>query len=394
MKKSRVFTLGVACFFCAITALGVIPFCGINNGVQAGATASSNSANLAGAAQLGASAPSQAIQLAPQTDETIFTTESGFEIKSHNVAGQTLANSKVQYFTLGSYNGTPINWIILAASPTMVENTTPAGKAINADSSKQTLSMMTDSKLSANQMLVISEKVFENAGYSFSVTAKATTSLNIMSYNSSYYSSDCIATGNLLAKLLLDEHTDYHTSGSDNPSLQSSVNTFAPGPNLGLETFLGNKIVQNSGFSSNYVFSLTSSQFQSYLSTSLWLAKNIIGENKAYLLADITGTTSYTTSSTRDSGGSYWDYYGRPKGSGTATVQIKSIDVTGALTGVTAATISGTVTNDTGITDRIGIGGNGNYYCNAGKGTYSLKEYSTLSTKFFRPAMVVDLSKF
>ena len=83
MKKSRVFTLGVACFFCAITALGFVPFTSTG-----GATASSNSANLAGAAQLGDSALTPQEQLLngtwecnPETDPIIYTTDYGLDIR-------------------------------------------------------------------------------------------------------------------------------------------------------------------------------------------------------------------------------------------------------------------------------------------------------------------------
>ncbi|MBR2052910.1 MAG: hypothetical protein IJ959_02005, partial [Clostridia bacterium] len=68
MKKSRVFTLGVACFFCAITAIGFVPFT-----PTGGATASSNSANLAGAAQVGDSAPAQGL-ITPQEDDPVIYT--------------------------------------------------------------------------------------------------------------------------------------------------------------------------------------------------------------------------------------------------------------------------------------------------------------------------------
>lgn len=353
----------------------------------------------------------EAVVLDPESDKTIFTTESGFEIKSHNVAGQTLANSKVQYFTLGSYNGTPLNWIILATSPTLAENTTDAGVAINAANANGLVSMMADSKLSANQALVISEKAL-NESYKFSVSASGTRTqtLPASSNDGSGWNqgSSAIANAEYYAKLLIDAASDYYSTA---PSLNfgSTLNSLLSS-SLGLSSYLGNQIVKNSNFNSTYYgFAMTSSQITTYLPTSLRTAYNFSGTAVPYWLGAASLNYSITQSTEEVgydrvysgiSGGTMvkkGKYYYYLSGYGNCTITSANCYITssGALSSTTLATIKGTLGHNTDQTAAK--------YCKVSGLSYTdyvylpTCSYATtysFQTAYYRPAMVVDLSKF
>ena len=93
-----------------------------------GATSASNSGDPAALAQSADSALTPQEQLLagtglgldPENDPVVFTTDYGLEIKyanaltNTNLAGYT-------YFTMGEYDGTPINWVIIGYSPNMAQ---------------------------------------------------------------------------------------------------------------------------------------------------------------------------------------------------------------------------------------------------------------------------------
>ena len=98
--------------------------------------------------------------LNPETDETILVTEKGIEIKQHKATSGG-APTAVNYFTMGSYSGTPLNWIILQHSANgLAENSTPAGTAVNGDTTKQIVMGGVSSSLLVKEMLVISQYCF------------------------------------------------------------------------------------------------------------------------------------------------------------------------------------------------------------------------------------------
>ncbi|MBR2433335.1 MAG: hypothetical protein IKB21_01860, partial [Clostridia bacterium] len=153
---------GLAIIMCAGVLCGTL--IGPMNSTSAttsGATSASNSGDPAALAQ----SPDRALKLNPQTDETIFTTETGIEIKSHNLSASG-SESSIQYFTLGAYNGTPVNWLIVGTSNQMAENSTDAGALINAAAGNGKLvTGATSSDLQPNQILCISEYAFNQATY-------------------------------------------------------------------------------------------------------------------------------------------------------------------------------------------------------------------------------------
>ena len=340
----------------------------------------------------------EAVVLDPESDETIFTTESGFEIKSHNVAGQTLANSKVQYFTLGSYNGTSLNWIILATSTTLAENTTDAGIAINAANANGLVSMMADSKLSANQALVISEKVIPISSYTFNVTPKSGTttgSLPPASSNASGWQYE----GNLTAdsnteyyyKLLIDSITDYYTSYTTYSSHSNTINGWFTGSSLALSSYCGNKIVKNSNFNGScYGFALTNNQLTTYLPTSLCAAKDTAGTSRNYWCGDnITysiDTSNYEYS--YDYNDHVYKCFGT--GSGVCSWTGRYVNTSGALSEIIRTT--GTLSHTSNYTHVASTSRN-SYNIYIPRATFTSSGTTSL-TAYYRPAMVVDLSKF
>ena len=133
MKKSRVFTLGVACFFCAITALGFVPFTSTG-----GATSASNSGDLAALTQSANSAPAQGLITPQEDDPVIYTTESGIEIKYGNsslkdeIIPSLESGNLVGFPYIITNNGTSdYIWVIIGIGAGGSEG--PAGLAISDD---------------------------------------------------------------------------------------------------------------------------------------------------------------------------------------------------------------------------------------------------------------------
>ncbi|MBO5309908.1 MAG: hypothetical protein J6A98_01735 [Clostridia bacterium] len=379
----KIFAAGGLAFFMGVGTLCGVLIAPMNSAhaTTSGATSASNAANPAGVAQSPDRAL-EAVRLDPATDPVVYTTESGFEIKSHTVAGNTLANSKVQYFTLGSYNGTPLNWIILATSPTLVETSTDAGIAINDANANGMVSMMTDSKLLENQALVISEKVFGT--YSFEVISSSQKTATTPSW-SGYLTGKSIVQS--AAKTLLDEVSDYYSSYTgDYSDFVTTTNNFFSNNTFGLDSYLNKQIVHNTNFNNNYGFLLTSSQISNYLAPSVAVAKNFDGTNCAYWCpTNIVASCTYSVTGT---GGRL---NAAATGSGTLTITGEYVNT------------NGNVTSLASITGTLSLGSRVCYYSDgtSSNDCYLYKPVSTYTssgttsvTGCYRPAMVVDLSKF
>ena len=56
--------------------------------------------------------------LNPETDPVVYTTESGLEIKCSNALTNTNL-ARYTYFTMGEYEGTPVNWVIIGYDPSV-----------------------------------------------------------------------------------------------------------------------------------------------------------------------------------------------------------------------------------------------------------------------------------
>ena len=159
-KKSFFKKLGVSILACFMFCMPL--FAGCSSLCQGGSAASP-----APTGPLGDIAPKYApsyLGLNPENDKTIFTTEGGLEIKFGGANLSSGALKGYAYFTMGSYNGYAVNWVIIArhsgttsaTSPSLsqttltnflnsqtsydfgeyLEKTTPAGQAIYASASK------------------------------------------------------------------------------------------------------------------------------------------------------------------------------------------------------------------------------------------------------------------
>ena len=244
-KITKIIGAGGLAFF-----MGVGTLCGVLIAPM-GATSASNSGDPAALAQ----SPDRALKLNPQTDETIFTTETGIEIKSHNLSASG-AESSIQYFTLGAYNGTPVNWLIVGTSNQMAENATDAGALINAAAGNGKLvTGATSSDLEPNQILCISEYAFNQSSLNVNAIAN-----DDRIYN---FSAPANATD---IYLTTDQFADY--CKSYDILIDVKAESLILGTRLGINGYYGSgrgKIVTNSTFSSNYVFSLSADFYKNYV---------------------------------------------------------------------------------------------------------------------------------
>ena len=319
------------------------------------------------------------LNLDPKTDETIYTTESGIEIKSHNIAGQTVANSQVQYFTLGSYNGEPVNWIILAASTQMVETTSPAGVAVNTETSKQVVSVMTDSMLSTNQILCISEYAFDIGAYTPDFVAHEQVTYTFTSW--SQYKNFSVTT---------DSYTDYIASSYTKPIDYATSKVLELGTTLKINGYYGTgsgKIVTNSTFSSNYVFSLSSSNYTNFVGANYNIPYLFNSTSSASVIwtgnVGLGGTVTSTCGS-RGNGGIPAYYYVSGSGAGYAYLSNLIAESGVVSSNITISNFSAT-SSDTGGYFRDSDGYRLYHY----KTTYSLTK-ETISIAY-RPAFVFQL---
>ena len=307
----------------------------------------------------------------PETDETIFTTENGTEIKQHNVVASGVY-TKLPYFSMGSYNGSAVNWIILAASSAGIGvDGTPAGTAIKNDNGKQVHMGYVNSSLASNQILCISQYAFNSTTLTLTAPAHAD------------YSVGCgVAAQNLSAyAAAADQISDYVSSG---PTLSINVASsyLSLGTTLGLNGQYGKKIVQNTAFNSNYVFGLTTSQYTSFVSSTSYkvpysftatsTAVNLIAANSGTLTNTVTSTFTYV-----DDG---WYY---PSGAGAANTKISYINSSGSVATHTIATYSASMTRES----RCGYNGTTAYGM---KASYA-RTFNTLNA-YYRPAIVVNFN--
>ena len=376
--------------------LGLMPLSTNISAAQNAATSGPQGAqNAAGTADSGLNTTSNTFNLNPETDPVIFTTQSGLEIRSHELAGSTFENSNLQYFTLGTYNGTALKWIILATSPTMNEITTPAGTAINADASKQTISMMTTTDLSENQILAISEKVIPVSSYTFSVTLVTSTQTHTLPGSASGsnagvgwpYGTSGGSNAWYYATSLLNEPSDYYSSYPEYTH-SSTINDWFTGSTLGLSSYCGKGIVKNSNFSSScYGFALTTTHISQYLPTNLYAANDTSGTARDYWCGnDVTFSCDYSGVSSTSSSKHYYC-----TGSGLCKSNARYINTSGVISSdlaVAKGTLSHTESN------RYCTNVGSLAYIDFHTATYSIVSGSTSFTAYYRPAMVIDISKF
>ena len=125
--------------------------------------------------------------LNPATDPIVYTTASGLQIKKSDGKYSSTINDQdligYYYFTMGTYSGHNVNWIILGRGQMAIADNTPAGSAIQLDNQKQEIAignsiyeslnlntMRLNSEIPNNCFLVLSEcclgtSLFNPTGY-------------------------------------------------------------------------------------------------------------------------------------------------------------------------------------------------------------------------------------
>ena len=323
-------------------------------------------------------APS-ALGLDPENDPVIYTTESGLELKSHYISNATPV-SKVQYFTLGSYNGTPVNWLIVGITDSGFYDNTPAGNAVVGDLAKQQVATgALSSNLTHNQILCISEYAFNQSSYTPNFVAKPV------------YTYTCTSWGTWNYPQTTNEWTDYVSSYTE-PSVAAS--SLSLGTTLGINSYYGSgsgKIVKNSNFSSNYVFSLSSTDYTTfviptqhkvpYLFTATTTTANIWLGNTT-----MSGAVSSTFSAVETSN---YDYQVNTSSRGNATAFLVNFAST---SGEIVTTANPTLGTFTAVPTRLSSyfrDSDGDYSYNYNS-TYSVTSNSSISMAY-RPAFVMQI---
>ena len=320
---------------------------------------------------------SNTFNLSPETDPTLFTTQSGLEIKQHNIVASG-SYTNLQYFTLGSYNGSPLNWLILAFNPSsFLTDSSPAGNAINNDGSKQVMMSQTTTYLGVNQLLCLSQYAFELGTYNPNFTANTQISY---SFSSSNYSGFQATT---------NEWTDYVTYTV--PTILE--NSLSLGTTLGLNGYYGNgsgKIVVNNTFSSNYVFSLNSSHYTTFVgSTGYKIPYLFTATSTATAIFSSDTVMSGTVTSTFGSYDSSSSGYGnlrKVSGSGAAySYLINTIGTSGSVEN--SATLGNFTASGASLSTYYTYSGGRNYGYTT---TYKISSQSSI-TLAYRPAFVLNI---
>ena len=315
----------------------------------------------------GAATENGHLNLSPETDKVVYTTETGIEIKSHNLSASG-AESSIQYFTLGAYNGTPVNWLIVGTSNQMAENATDAGALINAAAGNGKLvTGATSSDLLENQILCISEYAFEQETYNPNFVARG-------SFVNSFYYQGVLRYFTETTDSWTDYYANYTTPAEETTSLLL-------GTTLGIKGYYGNgsgKIVTNSTFSNNYVFSLTTSYYTTFVSVTKY--------HVPYLFSERNQSTNLYVHDMKFSGlvSSRFDYGGQVSevcGTGRASAYIDVISSAGITERFHIADFVAKGTS----TDRYP----GDYRLYLYRTDYSVTNYSI--SLAYRPAFVMQL---
>ena len=92
--------------------MGAMAFLGAACTPSSAATSGTQGAQSAAGAADGGSTTSS-FNLNPETDPTLFTTQSGLEIKFGGATVESGSLAGYTYFTMGTYGGNPVNWVII-----------------------------------------------------------------------------------------------------------------------------------------------------------------------------------------------------------------------------------------------------------------------------------------
>ena len=202
-KKQKKF-VKVACGISLSIFMGTMAFLGAACTPNSVTTSGSQGAQGISGAESGSSTASSSISnpfnLNAQSDPTMFTTQSGLNIKFGGVNGtvESGALTGYAYITMGAYNNTPVNWVIIGYNSSLgylfsgevinggnglLDDTLidgPAGEAIKNNNWYSPYGVQNDTELKAGEVLVISQGTLGTACFDAET-----------SYSNDYNSSDC-----------------------------------------------------------------------------------------------------------------------------------------------------------------------------------------------------------
>ena len=194
--------LKVVCGVGLAVLMGAMAFLGAACTPNSAATSGPQGAQgAAGTAHGGSNtSPSNPFNLSPETDPTLFTTQSGINIKFGGATGTVASGGLTgySYVTMGTYNGSPVNWVIIGYNSSLsylfsgevivggngllddtIDNS-PAGEAIKNNNLYSSYGVQNDVDLHAGEVLVISQGGLGTACFDADE-----------SYTNDYNSSDC-----------------------------------------------------------------------------------------------------------------------------------------------------------------------------------------------------------
>ena len=179
--------LKVVCGMGLAVLMGAMAFLGAACTPNSAATSGPQGAQgAAGTADGGSNtSPSNPFNLSPETDPTLFTTQSGINIKFGGATGTVASGGLTgySYVTMGTYNGSPVNWVIIGYNSSLsylfsgevivggngllddtIDNS-PAGEAIKNNNNYMAYGVQNDTELHAGEVLVISQNIISKGPY-------------------------------------------------------------------------------------------------------------------------------------------------------------------------------------------------------------------------------------
>ena len=221
--------------------------------------------------------------LDPKNDPVIYTTEKGLEIKygGFNIEA-SLASGALKgypYFTMGSYSGNPVNWVIIGRNPNVnifdslqtclfeawktktngkyqkyffgqiFEKKSPAGTLIDTISSSKTYvkdyleislsSITSNTEIDSNCVLVVSEKLFNFTRVVNAVNSSNYEGSSLQSYHEDLYTS-ALGLTNIQKEIIVPQTlTNIYYPSNTSTSTNQHIFAFADrGENFDVDTYL------------------------------------------------------------------------------------------------------------------------------------------------------------
>ena len=280
-KKTFLKSLSFTSLALLMGAAGVFAFAPLGAGAQGGALASASEM----VDQINTKANGKNIKYAPsplgldpENDPVIYTTESGLEIKfgGESVSDQLASGKPLSgypYFTMGTYNGYAVNWVIIGRNT----NDTVFTSAISAHLYS---TWKTNNNVSYSGLKPLAKYWFNGGGYE--TTTPAGSAINGVVPSKSYVADVTKATKTVVGNaevpqgcvLAITESllgtTQFNTGGSNSNYNGSAISTYLQNlysSTLGLTSAQKNSIVKQDGLISHYLTGTATPYTSTYSTT-------------------------------------------------------------------------------------------------------------------------------